>query len=152
MKRIFTLLTGALALATTSAWALTLGSNITIYAGAGTNTNENGETEPGMVNNQAWDLEAFLLHGNTLSLVGGYNFKDGHGNTASGDTFIDIYGSYGFGKAPDGYDPTNVHSRVQGNFGYESLLSKNANRGQSAPGPPRGIPAQFLLGSHPLCG
>ena len=36
---------------------------------------------------QAWDLEAFLFDGTNLSLVGGYDFRDGYGGMASGDIF-----------------------------------------------------------------
>lgn len=127
MKRIFTLLSCSLVLAATSSWALTLGSNITIYDGAGTTPppgedGEDGETEPGMVNNPAWDLEAFLLDGTSLSLVGGYDFKDGYGGMAPGDIFIDINGSYG-SSAELGYTPAEGNIDVQLTFGYEYALA-----------------------------
>jgi hypothetical protein len=56
---------------------------------------EDNETEPGPVATQVWDLEGiFLDDSRYLSLVGGYNFKDGvtHNgkNYASGDILIDI--------------------------------------------------------------
>jgi len=49
---------------------------------------EDNEVEPGMVQNQEWDLEQFLLVGTTLELVGGYDFKDGLSGYNSGDIFI----------------------------------------------------------------
>jgi hypothetical protein len=57
-------------------------SDITIPDGLGSGTGWNGsqednEVENGNLQSQAWDLEAFRLDGNTLTLIGGYNFKDG---------------------------------------------------------------------------
>lgn len=56
---------------------------------------EDNETEPGTVTSQIWDLEGMFLDGGRyLSLVGGYNFRDGvtigSHNYASGDILIDI--------------------------------------------------------------
>jgi len=48
------------------------------------------ETEPGTVHTQVWDLEAFLLDDTLLSLVGGFNFKDGTQGNYSGDIFFDV--------------------------------------------------------------
>ena len=55
-------------------------TNITIWDELGTDpgTNadgEDGETEPGMQISQSWDLEAFVLIGTKLSLIGGYDFN-----------------------------------------------------------------------------
>ncbi|MBD3319787.1 MAG: PEP-CTERM sorting domain-containing protein [Chitinivibrionales bacterium] len=61
-----------------------------------TNTSEDQEVEPRMIANQNWDLEAFMLDGNDLSMVGGFNFQDGydHGGShyTAGDVFIDLNG------------------------------------------------------------
>ncbi len=57
---------------------------------------EDNEVEIGCVRNQNWDLEGFILDDNELSIVGGFNFKDGYlypgdGHTyKGGDIFIDI--------------------------------------------------------------
>jgi hypothetical protein len=56
--------------------AFGFGMNITIYDQRGVNY-EDGETEPGMINNQSWDLEAFYLDWTTLSIVGGFDFVGG---------------------------------------------------------------------------
>ncbi|MCD6151413.1 MAG: hypothetical protein J7J70_07165, partial [Deltaproteobacteria bacterium] len=53
------------------AFALSLGSNITIWDGSGVGEEvlyggEDGEVEPGCVDNQSWDLEGFFLKGTTL--------------------------------------------------------------------------------------
>jgi len=94
-------------------------SNITIYddngyAGVGQG-GEDQETEPGMVNSQVWDLESFFLEGSTLSMVGGFDFKNGvsgYSDYTSGDIFIavgdkpvfgDINGSAGFNTVKNSY-------------------------------------------------
>ncbi len=58
---------------------------------------EDNETEPGTSIGQEWDLEAFQIHGQTLSLIGGYNFMTGQDTYASGDIFIDIDGDASWG-------------------------------------------------------
>jgi hypothetical protein len=59
---------------------------------------EDGEVEPGMVRAQEWDLEQFLLNGNQLSMVGGYDFVTGYQGMASGDIFIDTDGDALYGN------------------------------------------------------
>jgi len=57
-------------------------------------THEDQEVEPGMARSQAWDLEGFFVNGTVLSLVGGYDFKNGAGSGKkfySGDIFIVIH-------------------------------------------------------------
>lgn len=51
---------------------------------------EDQEVEPGMVRDQDWDLEGFFLDGNTLAMVGGFNFLNGVSgyDYMSGDIFI----------------------------------------------------------------
>jgi hypothetical protein len=83
----------------------------------GNNPGEDQEVEPGMVTGQVWDLEGFFLNGNKLTMVGGYNFKDGvnYGghNYGSGDIFIDTNGNAQYG--------TNANSSVKFN-GYDYVL------------------------------
>lgn len=97
-------------------------TNITIYdnrvSGAsgtwynqGNTPGEDNEVEPGCVIGQGWDLEAFQLNGNILSMVGGFNFKLGatSGSTVykSGDIFLDTNGDvtkYGTEDADDWKD------------------------------------------------
>ncbi|MEW6290405.1 MAG: PEP-CTERM sorting domain-containing protein [Thermodesulfobacteriota bacterium] len=111
-----------------NAFALNYSNNITIYDGSSTATTgwygqqEDQETEPGMVATQAWDLEAFYQKGNSLTMVGGYNFKTGKDGFYSGDIFIDIDGLYGKTQAPDGFTPSTGNKTVTGNFGYEYVL------------------------------
>jgi len=96
-----------------SAFAL----NITIPDLRGTGSGwygaqEDQEVEPNMLQGQVWDLEAFLLNGTTLTIVGGWDFKNGVAgySFSSGDIFIDVDGNaqYGAGAAPyvppHGYD------------------------------------------------
>jgi hypothetical protein len=96
----------ALCLGTTSARA----DNITVFDGmssgssVGTSTtvrykgvgvgSEDQETEPGTLQGEAWDLEAFRLDGTDLSMVGQWDFVDGVYHSGhlyrSGDVFIDV--------------------------------------------------------------
>ncbi|MBN1577972.1 MAG: PEP-CTERM sorting domain-containing protein [Chitinispirillaceae bacterium] len=98
--------------------------NITIYDGRGylgTGTGgENNETEPGMINNQSWDLEAFTLEGNNLGIVAGFDLKDGKWydgkHIVLGDIFIDINEDAQFGTTQD---------LTIDNFGYEYAIKLN---------------------------
>lgn len=60
---------------------------------------EDNEVEPGCATGQNWDLEAFLLRGTALSMVAGYDLKNGEkdGNITirTSDLFVDIGGSNG---------------------------------------------------------
>ena len=65
-----------------------------------TPVNENNEVEPGMQTGQDWDLEAVALNGQKLTLVGGWDFKNGAYDSAwhqysnwrwsSGDVFLTL--------------------------------------------------------------
>jgi len=50
---------------------------------------EDNEVEPGCITGSAWDLEGMFLIGNTLSMVGTYNFITGQSGMTSGDIFLD---------------------------------------------------------------
>jgi len=103
-----------------------LAGNITIHDEDGyTALNQGGEdneTEPGMIRNQYWDLEGIFQDNNALSLVGGFDFRDGylHGGSlfTAGDIFIDVDGDAQFG--------TLTHSRLldsgRENFGYDYVF------------------------------
>ena len=101
--------------------------NITIYDNRGYQGRamggEDQETEPGMINDQSWDLEGFFLAGTALTMVGGFDFRYGklHGGYTykSGDIFIDkdFDASYG-----DGADPAN-------NYGYDYVLDMDFDSG-----------------------
>jgi hypothetical protein len=95
-------------LASPGAYALSLGTNVTIPDGVSSGSGwygnqEDNEVEPGNVTSQTWDLEGFYLNGSKLTIVGGYNFV--HGVTAdgktykSGDIFIDTNGDAVYGNA-----------------------------------------------------
>ena len=108
-----------------SAFALAYGNNITIYDGEGPSKEDN-EVELGMEQTQRWDLEAFTLNGNVLTMIGGFDFKNGvpgYSNYKSGDIFISSDSSYGTpiedSVTGDGLQPVNK------NFGYEYALSVN---------------------------
>lgn len=116
------------------AYALTYGSNITIYDGetgsdvtkATGQGSENNEAETGMVQSQAWDLEGFFRNGSVLSMVGGFNFKSfvpGSPEFTSGDIFISTSGLYG---SPLGSSAlSNGFNNVNNTYGYEYALKIN---------------------------
>ncbi len=96
---------------TGNAFALDLGTNITVFDGQQDNSynwylgqgqgNEDQETEPDTLRHEKWDLEGFFLKGTILSMVGQWDFVNGEGNAGSnydlnnngrydsGDIFID---------------------------------------------------------------
>jgi hypothetical protein len=95
------------------------GNNITIYDGKGVG-NEDNEAEPGMIQNQSWDLEGAFQKGSILTMIGGYNFKAGNSGYTSGDLFISTTGNYG---TPIGNFGSNA--TVSNSFGYEYVLDIN---------------------------
>lgn len=89
---------------------------------------ENQEVEPGNVTDQVWDMEAFHWQGNTLSIVGGFDFFNGvsgAGDSRSGtdrmwttgDIFIDVDG-----KHSDYNHTANAVQDINGNLGYEYAI------------------------------
>ncbi len=100
-------------------YALGLGTEITIYDKSSDSktwhgVDEDGEVEPGAAHGQEWDLEGFFLKDSTLSMVGGYNFKDGVGGFKSGDIFIDKDG-----------DSAQYGSDIAGQHGYNNTVMNN---------------------------
>ena len=101
--------------------------NITIFDGNGYLGSgpggEDEETEPGMINNQLWDLEAFLIAGTTLTMIGGYDFENGEGGYTSGDIFIDVTGDAVYGDVHNSATAGNIS--VSNTFGYDYVLDLN---------------------------
>lgn len=71
----------------------------TIWSGPGGIAGEDNETEPGTVQSQIWDMEAFVVSGSTLYIIGGYNMQAGaagaggstvNGMLTPGDLFIKV--------------------------------------------------------------
>ena len=132
MKKFFVLLfvaTLAIGLTgITNVYAFNVSDNITIpdlMADSGGSESsgqagEDNETEWNTVANQYWDLEAFFLEGSKLSMVGGFNFKDGFGGYASGDIFIDRDAdSARYGPSAGGGGGNNI---VTDTFGYDYVV------------------------------
>lgn len=82
---------------------------------------EDQETEPGMIANQSWDMEGFFLNGNTLTMVGGYDFVNGNQNLMSGDIFFDVNGDARYGDI-HGAAGTRI---VTDTFGYDYVMDLN---------------------------
>jgi len=74
------------------------------YKGGSGPASEVREVEPGMQQDYRWDLQAFSYDYNSrnLSILSGFNQKDGYGNMRLGDLFIDIDGNAV--SHPDGYN------------------------------------------------
>jgi hypothetical protein len=107
-------------------FASPFGINITIWDKMGSPSSEDNEVEPNDVLAQQWDLEGFYLSGNSLTMIGGFNFLTGGfagGNTwwQSGDIFIstnpDIV-KYGNPPASNSY---NIQTQ-KNIFGYDYVL------------------------------
>ena len=114
--KVVLVLTVFLMLSTSTVFAA---ANITIYdnrvsgnlgtwSNQGNTPGEDQEVEPGMLQAQEWDLEGFFLNGNILSMIGGFDFKNGYGGMGSGDIFIDYTGDAKYGddgsSLRNGYD------------------------------------------------
>lgn len=92
-------------------------------------SNEDQEVEPTCTTGQKWDLEAFVLQGTKLSMIGGYNFKDGEkvgsDTYKRGDIFIDIDGDARY-ESSDNLNNTVAGKWVVNNiFGYDYALRLN---------------------------
>jgi hypothetical protein len=119
-----------------NAMGLALGTNVTVWDQSGQSAagwNEDNETEPGMVNNDLWDLEGVFIDRNSpvnvpstnvdLNLVGTYDFVNGASNLTSGDLFIDQTGDAIYG------DTNTVPLDPFGLMGWDFALAfeQNAN-------------------------
>ncbi len=119
----------ALSILNSNVYAISLGTNITIYDGSSSadtgwyGKNEDQEVEPRCIQDQVWDLEGFFLNGSELQVVGGFDFKNGvtENNTyyGIGDIFLDTNGNY----KPFAYtSDERANKNVNNNFGYEYVL------------------------------
>jgi hypothetical protein len=89
--------------------------------------NEDNETELGTIASQIWDMEAFVVNGSTLYIVGGYNMQAGAAGSGGstipnmltpGDLFIKVGG----GNPPP--SPLGVGSGMVNNavYGYSYAI------------------------------
>ncbi len=110
------------------------GKNITVSDGRYRSSNgwygaqEDNEVEPGMAASQVWDLEAFYLNRNVLSVVGGFDFKNGvagYSDLLSGDIFFDVDGDASGGSVT-GVTKTGFFD-VQETFGYDYVIKLDFN-------------------------
>ena len=127
-------LASLLLISAVTAVANPIGTSITIsdnnYSGSGWYSNrEDNETEtnPNTITSQVWDLEGMYLRGNNLTLVGGFDFRNGtpHGGHTyrSGDIFIDVTGNAVYGQAANG--TSGVGGTVKNTFGYDYVMKFN---------------------------
>jgi len=115
----------------TPVFALDLGTNITIYDGnSSADTGwysplEDDEVEPGMAASQVWDLEGVFLQDNILSLVGGFDFKngvDGYLDYTSGDIFISDDEELRYGDIHRSANGFYNQSQDNPTYGYEYVI------------------------------
>ncbi len=104
------------------------GTNITVSDGKYMGSSwygkqEDNEVEPYMAASQVWDLEAFYLNQNILSVVGGFDFKNGvagYSDLLSGDIFFDVDGDAAGGSVK-GIKKTGFYN-VEETFGYDYVI------------------------------
>jgi hypothetical protein len=117
-----------------SAMALDLGTNITIWDkntpdGSGIGA-EDDEVAWNCITGQVWDLEGFFLNGTKLTMVGGYDFRDGYGGYASGDIFIDTNGDAVWGEDIDG-SGNGIASVSNSDYKYDYAIDFNYDSGSN---------------------
>ena len=118
-----------------NALAIPLGTNITIsdevYTGTGWwSDREDQEVEPGCVTGQTWDLEGFFLDGSTLTMVGGFDFKNGepdpypwrHLHYDSGDIFIDTNGDAIYGSDIEPRTGNGIETIANADYKYDYVM------------------------------
>ncbi len=90
------------------------------------------EVMPGNVMGNAWDMEAVLLDGNNLSLVGSYDWANGvpSDNVSTGDLFIAVNGSSTYNYALVFDYNADTYTAYQLNSGSQFL---GVNQGQNIP-------------------
>jgi hypothetical protein len=96
------------------------------------NTNEDQEVEPGNETGQKWDLEAFFQDGSILTIVGGFDFKDGvkvskYLTFESGDIFIDVTGDAIYGA--DNTATSTGWTTVANTYGYDYVYDVDFETG-----------------------
>jgi hypothetical protein len=115
----------AFLLITGQSFATPFGANITVWDKMGSSSSEDNEVEPNDVLAQSWDLEGFYLNGNSLTMIGGFNFLTGA--VGGGNTYksVDIFISTNPGAVQYG-NPAVSNSynyQTQKNiFGYNYVL------------------------------
>jgi hypothetical protein len=131
---------GILVFAAGNVSANSYGTQITVYDGVGgsadiTTPQEDNEAEPGMVQNQSWDLEGFFLDRSSpvakLTIVGGYNFYTGNEGIKAGDIFIDTNGDAVHSPGTiSGFDYNPGYRTVSNSFfKYDYVLHVDWNNG-----------------------
>jgi len=119
MKKLFLVFLMILFMACGNVFALSFDSNwkeITVFDGYGV-IGENDETEPGTINNQTWDLEGMFLSGNSLIIMGGFDFLTGNDGVSIGDLY--------FGSANE--FKTGTQSIVETVFSFDRKTNNNLN-------------------------
>jgi len=133
-KVIISILACVVVLGGTNVFALDFGEEITVFDGVKhsgwTDTyelwwnteNEDQEVEYYNQTGQNWDLEGMFLDDTLLTMVGGYDFRNGYDNIYSGDLFLDVDGDFTPGAdVVDGIS-SNGNVDITNYFGYDYVL------------------------------
>ena len=130
MKMVFALFAlFVVSLSPVDGLALSLGNNMTIFDGNTASGKwyrgvpgypEDQEVEPGSARGQRWDLEAFFIDHHLLSMVGGFDFKNGVDGIKSGDIFLAVDQRPDFGKV--GRGGRNGNKVVNKDYGYDFAI------------------------------
>ena len=86
---------------------------------------EDQEVEPGCIMDQNWDFEGFYLTGTTLTMVGGWDFRNGNADgyhEPTGDLFIDTTGNAQYGSEAHAGTAHPANAIVNDTFGYDFVL------------------------------
>jgi hypothetical protein len=97
--------------------------DLSTWYNRGTSPGEDQETEPGTSTGQKWDLEGFFTNGTNISMVGGYDFKNGYGGereyaTAPGHLFIANNQAAQYGENTPNFTGKNI-------YGYNYAVTMN---------------------------
>ena len=131
--KVISIILITLILSVSHAYSYNFGTNITIWdkEGSGSGwygTQEDQEVTPNCVTGQVWDLEGFFLKDHELTVVGGFDFKNGYRGWESGDIFIDVTGDVKYGPGTGGgYNNTTVKN----SFGYDYVIVLDWNQNKS---------------------
>lgn len=130
---ILFLAVGMLAVNTVSAGNITINDTVNTVPLTGTNQGgEDQEREPGTASGQIWDLEGFFRTGTTISIVGGFDLKNGELNPnytihngqpqyfLPGDLFI---ASFGNGQTPIAPTFGVPNPGVSGSDGFQTITN-----------------------------
>lgn len=95
------------------------------YRGGSDTASEFGEVEPAMGKGPDWDLQAFAYNSGNLSILSGFNQKDGYNNVSLGDLFVGGAAA----NHPDGFD-YDQYERNSAFYDYAFVIKLDFDNGK----------------------